>query len=469
VAAEEKRLIMPALPTLFGDVRKIAALAWPVLIGQLAIIAFGVIDTVMVGRYSPTDLAALGLGSSIYISVYIGLTGILTALQPIAGQLYGAARYGEIGEEVRQALWLAFALAVIGFLILYFPHPLLQLARAPEALRDRTVSYLQILAFGLPASLAFRVYSSLTNAVGQPRLVMILQIGALLLKLPLNTWLIFGGMGVPALGGPGAALASSTINWALCIVGMLLMTRLDVFRPFAIFAHFCWPVWRRQAAQLKLGIPMGLSYLIEVTSYTFMALFIARFGTTTLAGHQIAGNIGAVLYMTPLSIGIATSTLVAQALGAHRYEAARTLARHGIAMAVTIACGYGVIVLALRPLIIAGYTPDARVAAAAMPLVLIVVFYHLCDALQITSAFVLRAYRVAVVPTVIYAVALWGVGLGGGYVLGFNVGGWVPQTFTAARGFWLANTASLLIAGIGLAVYLLRISGRAVRTGAPPS
>ena len=108
---------------MFADVRKIAGLAWPVLIGQLAIIAFGVIDTAMVGRYSAVDLAALGLGSSIYISVYIGLTGILTALQPIAAQLYGARRYAEIGEEVRQALWLALALTVIGFLILFFPDP----------------------------------------------------------------------------------------------------------------------------------------------------------------------------------------------------------------------------------------------------------------------------------------------------------------------------------------------------------
>src|SRR6185312_14080042 len=103
---------------MFADIRKIAVLAWPVLIGQLAIIAFGVIDTAMVGRYSAVDLAALGLGSSIYISVYIGLTGILTALQPIAAQLYGARRYAEIGEEVRQSLWLTLALTVIGFLIL---------------------------------------------------------------------------------------------------------------------------------------------------------------------------------------------------------------------------------------------------------------------------------------------------------------------------------------------------------------
>jgi MATE family multidrug resistance protein len=294
---------------------------------------------------------------------------------------------------------------------------------------------------------------------------MILQIGALLLKVPLNTWFIFGGFGVPALGGPGCALASTMINWALAALGMLLLTRVDVFTPFAIFAQFCWPVWRRQAAQLRLGIPMGLSYLIEVTSYTFMALFIARFGTTTLAGHQIAGNIGAVLYMTPLSIGIASSTLVAQALGAHRPEAARTLSRHGIMMAVALACCYGAVLLVLRPYVIKGYTPNAQVVAAALPLVLIVVCYHLFDALQITTAFVLRAYKVAVVPTAIYAVALWGVGLGGGYLLGFNVTGAIPPWLTGARGFWVANTASLAIAGIGLLLYWRVVSKRHVRAG----
>jgi MATE family multidrug resistance protein len=447
---------------MLSDVRKIAALAWPVLIGQLAVIAFGVIDTAMVGRFSATDLAALGLGGSVYISVYIGLTGILVALQPIAGQLFGAGRESEIGEETRQALWLAAALAVIGFVLLFHPEPLLSLAEAPPALHDRTVDYLRILAFGLPASLAFRVYSSLTNAVGKPRLVMFLQIGGLLLKFPLNTWFIFGGAGVPALGGPGCALASTLINWALAIVGMTVLLRFEFFRPFGIFSKFCWPVWRRQLALLRLGIPMGLSYLIEVTSYTFMALFISRFGTTTLAGHQIAGNLGAVLYMTPLSIGIASSTLVSQALGASRYHEARTISRHGIGMACVLALVYGVILVAARPHIIAAYTPDAHVIAAAMPLVLIIFFYHLCDALQITTAFILRAYKVTLVPTVIYAIALWGIGLGGGYLLGFDVGGGVPEWLQGARGFWIANSASLGVAGVGLFLYWRRVSTRHV-------
>jgi len=458
---------------MWPDVRKIAALAWPVLIGQLAIIAFGVIDTAMVGRYSATDLAALGLGSSIYISVYIGLTGILTALQPIAGQLFGARREAEIGEEVRQALWLAAVLSVIGFVCLYFPQPLLSIADAPPALHERTLAYLRILSLGLPASLAFRVYSSLTNAVGKPRLVMFLQVGALMLKIPLNLWFIFGGFGVPALGGPGCAIASTMINWLIAIVGITVLLRVDFFRPFGVFSRFCWPVWQRQKALLKLGIPMGLSYLIEVTSYTFMALFISHFGTTTLAGHQITGNIGAVLYMTPLSIGVASATLVSQALGAQRFDAARSLARHGIALSCGIACVYGAALFALRPYLLEAYTPDSQVIAAAMPLLAIVVFYHFFDALQITTAFVLRAYKVAVVPTVIYAVALWGIGLGGGYLLGFNVGGYAPAWLQGARGFWVANSVSLGVAGVGLFLYWRRVSTRhipddRVRAGAEP-
>ena len=448
---------------MFADIRNIAGLAWPVLVGQLAIIAFGVIDTAMVGRFSAVDLAALGLGSSIYVSVYVGLTGVVLALQPIAGQLFGARRHAEIGEEVRQALWLAAGLAVLGFAVMYFPAPLLAIARVPAALYERTELYLRIAAFGLPASLAFRVYSALANAVGKPRLVMMLQVAALLAKVALNLWFIFGGLGLPPLGGPGCALASTLINFALAGIALTLLARLELFAPFGIFARFCWPSVQRLAALLKLGLPMGLSYLIEVTSYTFMALFIARFGTTTLAGHQIVGNFGAVLYMTPMSIGIATSTLVAHALGGGRHDAARALARHGIALACAIGCGYAAVSWLLRPLILAGYTPDAAVIAAAMPLLPIMLVYHIFDTFQTATAFVLRAYKVAVVPNVIYAVALWGVGLGGGYLLGFDIGGTVPEWLRGARGFWAANAASLAAAGAGLFVHWRSVSARLAR------
>jgi MATE family multidrug resistance protein len=438
--------------------RRIVALAWPVLVGQLAIIAFGVIDTAMVGRYSADDLAALGLGSSVYISVYIGLTGIVVALSPIAGQLFGAGRSAEIGEEVRQTAWLAALLTVVGFALLYHPEPLLRIAHAPAALHERTVGYLRLLSFGLPASLCFRIYSSLSNAVARPRMVMLVQVVGLCCKIPLNAWFIFGGLGLPPMGGPGCALATTLLNWMSAAVGVVIVARHPFYRRFGVFERFSKPDARRQMALLRLGLPMGLSYLIEVTSYTFMALFIARFGTAVLAGHQIAGNLGAVLYMTPLSIGIACSTLVAQALGARQAGAARALALHGIAFAVSFAVVAAALLVAFHHAVIDAYTPDTRVALAATPLVLIVAAYHIFDALQVSTAFILRAYKVAVVPTVIYAVALWGVGLGGGYLLGFNAPAIMPLTMTGAAGFWIANSASLLIAGIGLFSYLLHVS-----------
>jgi len=435
------------------EIRRIVGLAWPILIGQLAIVTFGVIDTAMVGRFSPLDLAALGLGSSIYVSVYISLTGIIVALQPIVAQLYGARRYTEIGDAARQAGWLALALAVIGSLLLYFPGPLLHLTHAPPQLTGRTLDYLRVLSFGLPASLVFRIYTSLSNAIAKPRNVMAIQIGALLLKIPANAWLVFGGLGVPALGGVGCALASTLINWSTCLLALGLMTRHPDYRRFDIFAKFSRPAWTQQIELLKLGIPMGLSYLIEVTAYAFMALFIARFGTTQLAGHQIAANLGVVLYMTPLSIGIATSTLAAQHLGAKQLLAARSVSRYGILLAVSLALIFAVALVCTRPLIIAAYTPDPGVAAAAMPLLLLVAFLHPWDALQCVSAFVLRGHKIAIVPTLIYAVALWGVGMGGGYCLGFNLWGTVPHALTGASGFWFAAGLSAATAAMMLLGY----------------
>jgi multidrug resistance protein, MATE family len=443
---------------MFEHVKRIATLAWPVLIGQLAIIAFGVLDTAMVGRYSALDLASLGLGNSIYISVYMALSGILIALMPIAGHLFGAGRSNEIGNEVRQAFWLAAGLSVIGVAVLAWPAPLLRLADAPPELAGRTTAYLQILAIGVPAGLVFRVFNSLSTAISKPRMVMTLQVIDLAIKVPFNTWFIFGGWGIPALGGPGSALATTLINFGSAAIGLFLIARHRDYRALAVFERFCWPQWRHQLALLKLGLPMGLSYLIEVTSYTFMAIFITHFGTRVLAGHQIAANLGAVLYMTPLAIGIATSTLVSQTLGARDPVQARALGLHGILMAGGMAVVLTSLVLSLRHQIIAAYTPDSLVAAAALPLVTIVAFYHLFDAIQCSTGFALRGYKITTIPTIIYAVALWGVGLGGGYVLGFNVPGTLPELFTGARGFWFANMASLVIAATSLLIYWLRIS-----------
>jgi len=442
--------------TMWQDLKRIAALAWPVLIGQLAVIAFGVMDTAMVGRASAFDLASLALGGSIYITVYVGLMGILVALSPIAAQLYGAGERIAIGEEVRQTFWLALFLAVPGFLVLSHPQFILRLSEATPELEARATAYLHILAYGLPAAMLFRVYSSLSTAVAQPRIVMMIQVTGLALKVPLNLALIYGvdRLGIPALGSTGCAIATTAINWVSCGLGLLLMARHPKLREFGVFTKFCWPQWQAIRALLKLGVPMGLSYLIEVTAYSFMAIFIARLGDVTLAGHQIAANLGALMYMLPMSIGIATATLTAQAIGSRDYKAAQLVGRRGVELAGTLGLLVALLMWLGRPLVLAAYTADPLVAAVTAPLLTIVAFYHIFDALQVNAVFVLRAWKVTVVPTVIYALALWGVGLGGGYVLGFDVGGLSPAWLHGATGFWAANSASVAVAAIGLLMYL---------------
>ncbi|MFC7518400.1 MATE family efflux transporter [Herbaspirillum sp. GCM10030257] len=434
---------------------RIAALAWPILVGQLAVIANGVIDTAMTSRFSATDLAALAIGTSVYVSIFVGLNGVLAAISPVVGQLFGAGRYNDIGTEMKQGAWLALFLTIAGCMALVFPTPLLSLAHASPELNDKATLYLRTLAFALPATMGFRLYASLNTAIGRPKMVMALQIAGLVLKVPVNALFIFGGLGIPAMGGPGCALATTLISWFMFITCAVILRTGTSYHAYGLFGTgFILPSWKAQRELLRLGIPMGLSYLIEVTAFTFMALFIARLGATTLAGHQVTANFATVLYMLPLAIANATGTLVAQAIGARNLETARRIGTSGIRLAAILAVSIGGLVWLSRGLIVRAYTPDPAIVTAALPLFVFIAFYQLFDSVQVTTAFVLRAYKVAVVPTLIYAVALWGIGLGGGYILGLNPYGIAPPVLQGAAGFWMGNSASLALVAAGLLWYL---------------
>ena len=287
---------------------------------------------------------------------------------------------------------------------------------------------------------------------------MLFQLAGLGLKIPLNAVFIFGGLGLPSYGSPGCAIATAISTWFIVLASWLILRKDHFFKQFEIFGYgISRPQWKSQSALLKLGLPMGLSYLIEVTAFTFMALFIARLGSNALAAHQITANFGTVLYMLPLSIANATTTLVAQEIGAGRLASARHTGYAGIRLGVILSVSIGLIVWLARASIIGLYTPDILVAQAAMPLFFFIAFYQLFDAIQVGTAFVLRAYKVATIPTLMYAVALWGVGLGGGYVIGFNITGLTPDFLLGAAGFWLGNSLSLALVGLALAWYLNRI------------
>jgi multidrug resistance protein, MATE family len=459
----------------FGqDTQRILKLAWPVLVGQLAVLAFGTIDTVLLARMGSQDLAALAVGSAAYITVFVGLMGVLLAIGPIVGQLYGARRYEEAGQQFHQGIWLALALSGVGALVLAFPQPFLALSKVEGEVAQGIRGYMAALAFALPAALLFTVYRGFNTAISRPKAVMNLQLGALVLKLPLSVALAWGvpAWGWPSMGVVGCGVATAIVMWLQCAAAAWILVRDPHYAPYALLGRgLDLPNGSMLRAQLRLGLPMGAGILIEVTGFSFMAIFIARLGPLPVAGHQIAANLVSMLFMVPLALSNAASTLVAQHLGAQMPHAARNLAWHGVWLAALLALLMGAMLYVGRGIVTGLYTQDAAVAAAALVLMAWVVWLHLADALQTMAALVLRAYRVATLPVVVYAVALWGVGLGGGYALAFREV--TPTSFlpwaVGASGFWVTSTLALWMAALlllALLAWVMRQKQREIQPAA---
>ena len=450
---------VPTSPlTLADSARRIAPLAWPVFVGQISLLAFSTIDTLLVARASATDLAALAVGSAAFITIFIGFMGVLLALSPIVGQLFGAGRYKDAGRQVHQALWICAGLALLGSTLLAFPDPFLWLSRATPEVADKVRSYLLALAFSLPASLLFTVFRGFSTAVSRPKAVMLIQVASLAVKVPLSSALVFGlpALGIPALGLTGCGIATCIAMWSQVLVGWQVLRRDPFYARFELFGRGLDRPDRAALRQhLVLGVPLGLSILVEVTGFAFMAFFIARLGSTPVAGHQVAANVVSLMFMLPLALGNASSTLVAQAIGAGAAQDARRLGWHGLLIGCSLAALMGAAVYVAREPALRLYTAHPAVLAAALPLVAWVAVFHVADAAQTIAAYVLRAYKITTVSALIYVMALWVVGLGGGYMLAFNVSGTIPVALQGAPGFWIASTTGLVLAGSALSAFML--------------
>lgn len=440
--------------------RDLLHLAWPILVAQLAVMGMAVIDTVMAGRLSPQDLAVVALGSSIYATVYIAFFGVVQALTPIAGHHFGAGRMREIGLDLGQTLWLVVFMSLPGVLLLLWTGPWFALTRVEADVASGLDTYLTAIAVGLPAGLAARAFAAMNAAVSRPRAAMAIQLIALAAKVPANLVFMYGAAPVPAMGGAGCGVATAVLLWLTLLLNWALW-RFDPFYTRFRPERQLGPTWSRLRELLKLGLPSGGSILLEVSSFTLIALLLARFGAITVGGHQIVANAVSILFMVPLSLGVAASVLVAQSLGAGDALRARQAALRGWRLAMTLVVLFAAALLAGRDLIVAAYTSNAEVALLAASLFVVGAVFHLFDGMQGVSSFVLRGYKIAVAPLVVHIVALWAVGLGGGYWLAFHrPGGW---SATPAMSFWVAAALGLCLAGVALTWMLAREANRRVR------
>ena len=430
-------------------------LAWPVLVAQLAMMANAVIDTAMAGRLSAIDLASVGIAAAIMATLLMSLISVLLALPPIIAQIYGAGRREEVGREIHQSVWVSLVLALIAILVLCFPGPIISISHLLPSVETKVRAYLTASAWGVPGVFALRIFFGLSTGIARPRPVMFFNLVSLALKIPLNAVFMYGLLGAPKLGGPGCAVATSLDAWLMAILAWGWCLRHPNYAQFQLRRRFAAPDFKAIWDFLKLGVPIGLTFIADVTAFTFMALFIARLGPVVSGAHQIAANLAALAFMIPLAIGNATSVLAGQAVGAAHREEARHMCRVGIRLGMTIAVALSAIFWFGAPHIATLYTTDPQVQKVATPLIMLVALYHLGDALQAVTVNALRGYKRSVIPMLIYGTLLWGLGLGGGIVLGLT-DKIVPAL--GAPGFWIAAIASIwLVAGL-MALYLNAVS-----------
>ena len=434
--------------------RLIAGHAATVFIGQIAVMGFGVTDTLVAGRSSPEALAALSVGSSLYITVFVALMGVLQALLPIFSEHMGAGRKQAIGHCFEQGLYICGLLSIGGAYLLCHPQLILEWTQVPADLQGVVTDYLAILSWALAPALLFRMFSTLNQSLGHPRVITLIQVLALLVKIPLSMWLALGTQGQPGMGLIGCAWATWWVNLAMLLAMIGLLVWAPLYKPLQIGAPWRKPDWATIKPMLAMGLPNGLSLLVEVSSFAFMALFIARMGNLPLAAHQIASNVATLLYMVPLSLSIATSARVSYWIGANQTHRAFEVQRLGIGLVAGCALALGLLVWLCRHPLAAVYSQEAEVALLASQLLAWLALFHLGDAMQALGMFLLRCHKVTLAPLLVYAVMLWGLGLGGGQWIAYHGTPWTAALQDPVA-FWISSSLALALTSL-IFLWLLR-------------
>lgn len=419
----------------------ILRLGGPLIAAQLAQISISFVDTIMAGRLSSRDLAAVAVGSSVWFTVIVIAIGLLVSVSPSVAQLFGARKYEQIGHCLREGLWLSQAAALGCLIIVRNAEPLLGWVRVAPELMPTIMGYLRAITWGLPAFCAYQVLRSFSEGVSQTRPVMYASLVALGGNIAGNYIFMYGKLGMPRLGAIGCGVASAIVMWMMAAFMVLYIFLKPQYREFAAFRHFDKPRWDEIFALVKLGMPIAVSLFMEASLFGAVALLMGSIGTIAVAGHQIALNVAAITWTIPLGISMAITVRVGQAIGRGEPRAARFSGFVGISLAAGfMTCA--AIVLLTAPQLIAGiYTQDSNVKAMAVTLLFMAAVFQIFDGLQVSGAGALRGLKDTKIPMIITSFAYWIIGMPLGYLLGITWGGG-PQAL------WVGFICGLAVAAI---------------------
>ncbi|MCQ6276607.1 MATE family efflux transporter [Bacillus sp. V3B] len=423
----------------------------PILITQVGMYSMNFFDTMMSGHYSAKDLAGVAIGSSLWVPISTGLTGILIAITPIVAQLIGANKEKEVSLSVIQGVYVAmmmtFLILLIGSFVL---NPILNGMELEQGVHKVAHDYLIAISFGVFPLFIYNALRSFIDALGKTRISMLIILSALPINAFLNYLFIYGKAGFPELGGVGTGYATALTYWILLLFSIVIVYKQKTFSHYQIFRGLRFVSLKKMGEILLVGIPIGLSIFFETSIFSAVTLFMSEFDTITIASHQIAMNFSSLLYMIPLSISMALTILVGFEIGAKRYHDAKQYSWLGVIVAVIMAIFSGLIILFLRTEVASMYSKDPLVIELSIQFLLYALFFQLSDAFQAPIQGSLRGYKDVNVTFIMSLLSYWVIGLPLGYVL-------AKFTHLGPFGYWIGLIAGLAVGAICLSSRLLYI------------
>ncbi len=405
----------------------------------------GIADTIMAGHLGAADLAGVALGGNLFWPIMLLLSGVVMAVTPSVAQLNGARRDAEVGEVVRQALWLGLLGALLGVVLFGFAEDLFLWVEVDPRAIPIAVGYLDAVRFGLLPVIGYFTLRYLCEGLSWTMPAMVIALSALALKVPLNVLFMYGGLGLPALGAVGCGVSSALIMTleVAAMIGVVVFSRM---RRVGLFERFSPPNWREIARIARLGAPIGATMFLEMAVFSAVALLVGRLGVEALAAHQIALSINGVTFMIPMALGIAATIRVGFNVGAGDFGRARIAGFVAIGSSALFAAGAAIVLLVGREFLASLFTTDPAVIAVAAQLLIFVAFYQFFDDGQAAAMGVLRGYKDTQMPLVTALLAYWVIALPLGAWLAFDPMG------LGVFGFWWGFTAGLGFAAVVLTV-----------------
>ncbi len=449
-----------------AEVISLWQLAWPMLIGQLATVGMGVADVAMTGHTSADELAAVSLGASIWSIILVTVSGTMMAINSIVAHDIGAGQLARVPHAVRQSLWKSLGVGVIAMALANLATLLFDHLYLTPHVQHQAELFVHIISFGLPPFAAYRALYGYSTSINETRPVMAIAILGLLFNVFVNWLLVFGNWGLPALGGVGCAVSTALCMWLMLAAMLLWIRRAPAYRATYPFSHWEGPHWPEIASMLRLGVPIGISYFAEVSAFGAVSLLVARYGVIPISAHQIALNFTSLVFMVPLSFGIALITRVGQAMGEGEPARARFISWVGVWMSLAFGVLSAIFIVLFRYQIARAYTSDLAVQELCAHLLLFAALFQLSDSTQVAASCAIRGYKVSRQPMVIQVTAFWGFALPIGCWLGLAPQ-WLPFAPAqpmAASGFWIGLVVGLTVAAVLLSWALQRLSLARVKT-----